>query len=454
MRSFKLGNAGMRGVVGGGLTVERAIDFASAFGTMVDGGRVLVGFDTRASSNMLYHAVVSALMGGGCRVYDAGIMPAGVMHFLTPHLKADGALMIGGGHQAMGWNAAIPLGTDGSYLNHIQLQELFDIYRSRQYRQAAWNEIQPLEKVPAGSLELYLDALCKEINVEAVRKAGLTVVADFCNGSGSIVADKFAERLGINMIAINRIHSGILPHEPEPRPRSAAQVQSIIAPLKADAGFVFNSDVSRASLVSDIGEALSEEYTAPIAADYILAKEPGARVVTNICSSRSLDDIVARHGGELYKTRVGQAGVIDRMGELGARIACEGSGAFTTDSWVRGFDGFYMMALILEYMAVSGRKLSELAADIPRYHIVKSTIRCQSSHAYGLIRNVLRELKDEAKVTEDDGIRFEWEDGWVSLRTASTESVIRMISEAATRETAIDREFYMRGLIERQVGGA
>ncbi len=452
MRSFKLGNAGMRGVIGVGLTVERAIDFASAFGTMVDGGNVLVGFDTRSSSNMLYHAVVSALMGAGCRVCDAGIMPAGVIHYLTPQLEAAGGLLIGGGHQTMGWNAAIPLASDGSYLNYIQFQELFDIYRSHQYRQASWDGIHSLEKIPADSIDRYLDALCKVIDVKAIKKAGYTVVADFCSGSGSVLADQFAERLGIRMIAINRMFSGVLPHEPEPRPRSASQVQALIAPLNADAGFVFNSDVSRVSLVSDIGEALSEEYTAPLAADYLLAKSPGARVVTNICSSRSLDDIAARHGAELYKTRVGQAWVIDRMAELGAKIACEGSGSLTTDKWVHGFDGFYVMALILEAMAVSGRKLSELLGEIPRYHIVKTSIRCQASHAYSLIRNVARELKETTEITEEDGIRLEWEDGWVSLRAASTEGVIRMISEARTREVAVDREFYMRGLIERQVG--
>ncbi len=454
MRSFKLGNAGMRGVVGVGLTVERAIDFASAFGTMTDGGRILVGFDTRASSNMMYHAVTSALMGCGCSVLDAGIVPAGVIHFLTPKLKAEGALLIGGGHQPMGWNAAIPIAQDGSYLNFIQLQELFDIYRSHQYRQATWDQIKPLEKLPADFVDVYLDALCEVIDVEAIRKADFTIVADFCNGSGSVVADKFAERLGVRMIAINRIFSGILPHEAEPRPRSASQVQSIIGPLKADAGFVFNSDVSRVSLVSDVGEALSEEYTAPLLVNYLMDGKAGIRIVTNICSTRSLDDVVARHGGELYKTRVGQAGVIDRMAEVGALIACEGSGSLTTDKWVRGFDGFYMMGLALEYMAVSGRKLSELATEIPRYHIVKSIIHCQASHAYSLIRAVMRDLKAEARVTENDGVRLEWDDGWVSLRAASTDSVIRMISEANTREKAVDREFYMRGLIDRQIGGA
>lgn len=451
MRSFKLGNAGMRGVVGVGLTVERAINFASALGTMVDGGKILIGMDTRNSSNMLRHAVASAMLGCGCRVFDAGIAPAGVIHYLTPHLKMSGALLIGGGHQGMGWNATIPIASDGSYLNSIHLQELFDIYRSHQYRLAAWDQVHQLETVSESAMDGYLEALSKVVNVKAIKKAKLTVVVDFCNGSGGVIVEKFAEKFGINVVAINKIFSGILPHEPEPRPRSASQVQAIMGPLKANAGFVFNSDVSRMSIVTNTGEPLSEEYTAVLTADHLLTRNPGVRVVTNICSTRSLDDIVARHGGTLFKTRVGQAGVIDRMGELNAAIACEGSGSLTSSEWVRGFDGFYLMALVLEAMVEQGKTLDELAASIPRYHIVKSTVHCQAAHAYSLIRGVRDKVKD-AQITEDDGIRIEWPDGWVSLRSASTESVIRMISEAKTREKAVDREFYLRGLIERQVG--
>ena len=451
MRSFKLGTAGMRGMVGSGLTVERAVDFASAFGTLLDGGRVILGCDTRFSTNMLRHAASAALLGCGCEVLNAGIVPAGIIHFLTPHLKADGALLIGAGHQKAGCNAAIPLAAQGNYFNRIELQELLDIYHSHQYLGVPWNKIRKIKPIPEGVVYDYLDALCAVIDTRAIEKANFTVVADFCNGSGGAVGELVAERLGIKMIGINKIFSGILPHEPEPRPRTATQVQSLMSPLNADVGFVFNSDVSRMSIVTDTAETLSEEYTAPLAADYLLAKYPGSNVVSNICSTRSLDDIVTKHGGELFKTKVGQANVIDKMFETGALIACEGSGSLAGSNWVRGFDAFYVMALILEYMATTGKSLSALCSDIPRYHIVKSTVRCQSSQAYNLLRNI-RGMARDGVINEEDGIRIDWEDGWVSVRASATEAVIRLISESKNIEKAADRDFKLRGMIEHQRG--
>ena len=449
MRSFKLGTAGMRGIVGTGLTVERAIDFASAVGTLLDGGRVVLGCDTRFSTNMLRYAVTAALTGCGCEVLNAGIAPAGLIHFLTPHLNADGALLLGAGHQNAGWNAAIPLASKGNYFNRIELQELLDIYHSHRYRSVPWNKIEKVQAVPENVVDEYLDALCRVIDARAIENANFTVVADFCNGSGGAVAERVAERLGVKMIGINKIFSGILPHEPEPRPRTASQVQSLIAPLGADAGFVFNSDASRLAIVTNTAETLSEEYTAPLAADYLISGCSDARVVTNICSTRALDDVVAKHGGNLYKTRVGQAHVIDKMFETGAQVACEGSGSLTSSKWVCGFDALYVMAVILEYMAVTGRELSDLASEIPRYHIVKSTVRCQSSQAYAMLRN-MRGLAGDATVTEDDGTRIDWDDGWVSVRSSTTEAVIRMISESKTIEKAVDRDFQLRGMIEHQ----
>ena len=400
MRPLKLGSAGIRGIVGTGIAPDTAIDFAAAFGTFTSGGRVIVAMDTRISSPMLRHAVLSALSGCGCEVIDAGIMPAPVLHFMTPLLNAAGALLIGGGHQAAGWNAIIPFNASGAYLNSIQLRELLDIYHSRRYLSCSWDNVHPVHPAPEDIVEKYLDGLGKILDVELIASRKFTVICDFCNGSGSVLAERFAEKFGIKMIPINNILSGIMPHDPEPRPRSGFQVQSIMLPLKADAGFVFNSDMSRMAVVSNQGETLSEEITFPLAADYLLSKKSNrCKVVTNICTTRSLDDIVKRHKCVLEKIRVGQASIIDRMKETGARLGGEGCGGFALADWVNGFDSFLAMGTILESMAASKCSLTELASRLPRYHIVKKTINCPSAHAYTLIRSLRDHFKD-AKVTE------------------------------------------------------
>ena len=449
MRPTKLGSAGIRGVIGAGLTPENAIDFACAFGTFTDGGKVIVALDTRFSSEMLHQAVVSGLQSCGCKVHDLGIAPAMLLSFAIPKLKADGALLIGGGHQRESWNSIVPWGANGAYLNNIQIRELFDIYYGRRFLTCAWNKIKKVTPVSKNIQEQYFDALCKVVDTKAIAAAKFTVISDFCNGSGSILEKEFASRFGLNSIPINNILSGILPHDPEPRPHSAFQVQSLVKPLKSDVGFVFNSDMSRVSLVSDTGETLSEEYTFPLGADYLLeeAGKDGLRVISNTCTSKTLDDVVARRNGILEKHTTGQASMIDYMKESNAFISGEGSGSFTSSDWLPSFDALYVSALILEAMAKKQKTLSELIAGLPRYHIVKRTIESTSMNAYNRIRMLKNHFKD-AEICEIDGLRLDWDDGWVSLRASSTEQFIRLISESKNKELAEDRALKIHALLE------
>lgn len=451
MRFLRLGSAGMRGEIGSGLTPALAIDFSSAMGTYLRGGRILVAADTRFSSTMLSHAVISALLSCGCEVINSGIASAPELHFSTKFMNADGALLLGAGHHPAGWNAIVPVSEAGAYLNSVRQQELLDIYHSRRYAVKTWDKIGRETELPASAGEAYLDMLCSKIDTEAIADGKFKVVADFCNGSGSKLARSFASRLGIEMIAINDIFSGILPHDPEPRPRSSAQVQSVLKPLGAHAGFVFNSDMSRAAVVTSAGETLSEEYTFPLVADHILSKCPHpASVVSNWCTTRTLDDIVARHGGNVCKTKVGQSYIIDRMQEISAELAGDGSGSVALRDSVPGFDSFMAMAMILEAMALEKRTSAELAEELPRYHIVKKKVYCPSANAYSLLRSLKNQFPD-AELSEEDGFRFDWKDGWVHLRASNTEPVIRMIVEWKGTQEAIDRALHVRGLLERLV---
>jgi len=449
MRPTKLGSAGIRGVIGAGLTPENAIDFACAFGSFADGGKVVVALDTRFSSEMLHQAVVSGLQSCGCEVHDLGIAPAMLLSFAIPKLQAGGGLLIGGGHQRESWNSIVPWGANGAYLNNIQIRELFDIYYGRRFLTCTWHEIKKVVPVSKDIRKQYFNALCKVIDTKAITAAKFTVISDFCNGSGSILEKEFASRLGLNSVPINNILSGVLPHDPEPRPHSAFQVQSLMKPLKSDAGFVFNSDMSRLSLVSDTGETLSEEFTFPLGADYLLGKagKEGLRVVSNTCTSKTLDDVVARHNGILEKHTTGQANIIDYMKETNAFISGEGSGSFTSSDWLPGFDALYMSGIILEAMAKKQKTLSELIAGLPRYHIVKKTIESSSMNAYNRIR-ALKNHFDDAETCEIDGLRLDWKDGWVSLRASSTEQFIRLISESSNRQTAEDRALKISALME------
>lgn len=448
-RLLTLGAAGMRGKVGSGLTPGAASDFAAAFAAYVGTGRVLVGSDPRTSSGMLKCAVCAALAGGGCEVVDGGILTAGLMHFLIPAGGYAGGILITGGHQAAGWNALIPLASDGSYFDHLRQRELFDLYLGQRFAPVRASEVRPVRSLDPDAFEAYWEFLGQNIDLAAIRRAKFTLLGDFCNGSGARFAKRFASLLGIRLIGLNDEPCGTLPRDPEPRPRSASPIRSIVAPLGAAAGFVFNSDLSRMGIVTDSGEPLSEELTYPLAADYLLGKMPeGAAVVTNVCTSRSVDDVASRRGAKLERSRVGQAAVIDLARSTGAMLAGEGSGSFTTAA-LRGFDGFLMAGVLLESIAVRGEPLSRQLVSLPRYEMVKQAIPANSPNAYSMLRRMSREFGEEAVVSELDGLRFDWPDGFLSLRLSSTESTLRLISESKSRETALERAWRARLAWER-----
>ncbi len=446
MDSLRIGTAGLRGAVATALTPQLAMNFASALGTYIDGKAVVIGRDTRISSPMLHAAATAALMSCGCTVINADIISAPEMHYLVPKLQAAAGLLISAGHHPKGWNALTPLTGRGAFFTNVLLQELLDIYHSGRFSLQSWQGVGSEQPAPEQARHEYLDALCEKLDMDAIAAAGFTVIADFCNGAGAQVGERLAERLGIRMIAINRDPSGILPHDPEPRPRSALQVRSVLQPLNADIGFVFNSDMSRTSIVTSSGETLSEEYTAPMVADQILI--PGHKVITNGCTTRTLDEVVARHGAHLYKTRVGEAFIIDRMLELNAELAGDGSGSAAFGNHIPGYDNFMVMGIILEAMARRKTSSAALAEALPRHHIVKRSIRTSSSHAFTMIHG-LRDHFSGAEVTEEDGLRFDWRDGWVHLRASMTEPIVRMIVEWNSREKAEDMALQVRGLLER-----
>lgn len=434
--TLRLASFGVRGFVGQSLTPRVAMDFAAAFGTFVDGGRVLLGRDTRYSSPMLHSAVTASLLSCGCDVLDFGICPTPVLQFSVKPYEAAGALSITGGHNEMGWNALTLLGADGAFLEPTSGEALLGAFHAVDFVKRDAMSI-GRRIVQSDYFAPYLRALAKVVNRVAICRANFTVLIDPVGGAGCAFLDAFSQAFNLNLVAINGEPSGYLARDPEPRPRTARQMASFIRHVKGHAGFVLSSDMGRLSLVAETGEPLSEEYTLPLIVRHLLRQRAGP-VVTNSCTSRMVDDIAAGAGVELIKTEVGQAYVVAKMADEQARVGGEGSGSAAVPEFSRGFDGFLMMALVLEQMALSGEPLSALVRSLPSYQMVKKSIKSTSRAAY----RVLELFHAEAdrfgadRIDLTDGVRLDWEDGWLHVRASHTEQLIRVLSEARSREAA------------------
>lgn len=449
--SLRLSSVGVRGFVGQSLTPRVAMDVASAFGTYLDGGDVLVGRDTRQSSDLLHAAAVASLLACGCRVVDLGICPAPILQFCVPRRGAAGAIAISGGHHGPGWNSLTLIGRDGAVLEPSAGEAVLDVYHGGAFRRAAFDGI----AAPAAAESFegpYFAALAALVDRHAIAAAAFTVLIDPVGGAGCAFLEGFARALGFNLVGINAQPSAYLAREPEPRPRSATQMASIIRHVSGHVGFLLTSDMGRLSIVTEDGEPASEEASFALVAEHVLRQKPGA-VVTNCCTSRTIDDIAARHGVRVVKTAVGQAHVVAALADEGGRIGGEGSGGGVLPGFSRAFDGFLMMALVLEFMAVSRQPVSALLRDLPRYHITKRSIPCHTRRVYHILEHVRASLERDAGARTDftDGIRADWPDGWVHVRASHTEQIIRVISEDRNRDVALERADRLTRLVEQEI---
>ncbi|MBC7362765.1 MAG: hypothetical protein H5U06_10900 [Candidatus Aminicenantes bacterium] len=433
MKLLKLGISGVRGIVGETITPELVINFTSAFGTMLAAGPVLVGRDTRKSGPMIQEAATAALLSTGHEVIDLGICPTPIIQYLVKKNRARGAVSITAGHNSADWNALNFINSDGTYLNEFQGSELLDIYHLNRFSQKS------LKKVPRviheiNPEEFYFAWLKNKLNLEEISRARFKVVVDPCNGAGSKFVDQFFDLLGCELVAVNNDGNGYFPHDPEPRPRNAGEVASLVKATGSNIGFLLNSDVSRVSLVTEEGETLSEEYTFPIVASYYLKNHPGP-VVTNLSTSMMINDVARKYKVPVIRTRVGQSAVIQTMIQEGASVAGEGSGGLALRDFHPAFDGFVIMGLVLERMAVEQKKLSELVKELPRYHIVKDKIVCPPHRLHTLVAET-RKLYPGEEINSADGLRITRKDVWVHIRASTTEPLIRIIAESSSPNRA------------------
>ena len=437
MKPLKIGITGVRGIVSETFTPELAVEFSEAFGTYLDRGRILVCRDTRPSGPMIRSAVIAGLLAGGCEVVDLGICPTPSMQLAIKWLNADGGIAITAGHNPWQWNALKFVRADGLYLSPTQGEELLDIFHQGEFAKATWDTIkQTVQTVNA--IEEHIKLLNDSFDTEAIRSRNLTVAVDCCNGACSFLSPKWLTTLGCEVLAVNDDPNAPFPHAPEPKRETMAQLCAVVKAGRAAIGFAHDADGERLGIVTDLGEPLSEEMTLAIAADIRLRKKKGA-VVTNVSTSAAVDIIAARHGGSVVRTPVGQAyiseGLIEQNGVLGG----EGSGGITVPEVHLTHDSAAAIGLILEYLAESGERISDVVQQLPRLTTLKHNVVVEPHRLYSVLQEFRAAMEQEGlEVDSTDGIKVTLHSGWVHVRASNTESMIRIIVEA--EEAAAARE--------------
>lgn len=430
--------SGVRGRVGDGLTPETVARFAAGFGAWSlsrgMGRTIVLGRDSRVSGPMFHHAVVAALQSVGAHVVDVGIAPTPTIQLAVEHHHAAGGLAITASHNPIEWNALKFIGASGLFLDAGEGREMRAVVEGEIPR-VGWDALGAVE-LDDGAIERHIERIMALpfLDVDGIRARGFRVALDCVRGAGGLVLPVLLERLGCRVEAINLEVDGRFPRPPEPVAENLGEMEALVRRSGAAVGFVTDPDVDRLALVSEQGVAIGEDYTLALAARVVLAHRPGP-VVTNLSTSRIVDDVAARAGREVVRAPVGEVNVAVRMRREGAPIGGEGNGGVILTEMHLGRDAPVGVALVLQLLHETGKPLSGIVDEYPRYAIVKDKL-ARPDVPLDEVYATLRGAFADADVDTQDGLRLAWRDRWVHVRPSGTEPIVRVIAEAPTDDGA------------------
>jgi phosphomannomutase len=425
--------SGIRGIVGRGLTPAPAVAFAEALATAVGGGKVVLSRDGRPSGQLLRHAVLAGLLGGGCEVLDLGVAPTPTCGLAVRRLEAAGGIQITASHNPAQWNGLKLFGPTGAVLTAREGQEVKALFDAGRFRRAAWDRLGSVRACDQAAT-WHRQRVLELADVERIRGRPLRAFLDANGGAGGPLGRQLLEVLECRPVVLGGEADGRFAHEPEPVAGNLAGVCPRVAAAKADIGFVLDPDADRLALIDETGRYAGEELTLALAVLFRLGQERGP-VVINMSTSRLVEDICRRFGVPCHRAAVGEANVVEQMRAVGAVIGGEGNGGVIDPrvGWVR--DPFIGMGLILSLLAQTGKQLSALAGELPGYTIVKTKYEVDRARLPELF-TTLEARWPEARVNRVDGLRLDWEDRWVHVRPSNTEPIVRVIAEAPREEDA------------------
>jgi phosphomannomutase len=427
--------SGVRGVVGPALNAEVACRMAAAFGTWAPAGPIVVGRDSRLSGPMMRHAVVAGLVSTGHDVIDLGIATTPTTEMLVTTHGASGGIILTASHNPEPWNALKLLASTGLFLSAAEGDAVLSIQREGRIVHKRWDELGIVTE-DAAAAEVHIRGILglPWLDRDRIAARSLHAVVDCTNGAGGVVAPELLRRLGVEVTELHCEPTGRFSRRPEPTPAHLDDLAARVREVGADVGFATDPDADRLGLVDETGGALSEEYTLVLAADWLLARQPGP-VVVNLSTTSAMDDVCARHGAPLHRTAVGEVNVVERMLAVGAVVGGEGNGGVILPALHAGRDAMVGMALILQSLADGDRTLSQQNAALPRYHMIKRSQPLQRPVSDAELQE-LAQAEFGGPLDTTDGVKVTRPEGWVHLRRSNTEPIVRAIAESRDAATA------------------
>lgn len=435
------GTAGIRGIANRDLTPQLAIRVGLCMaGYLGPGKSIVVGRDTRVSSDMIAMAVISGLLSGGCNVEDVGVVATPTLSFAIKMLKADGGVMITASHNPSEWNGIKLWNFDGTIFTRNQDREVEELMCKSENYFVPWGSIGSFRRVE-GIPDMYVRAILNRIDTEAVKSRNYRVVLDCGGGAACFSSPKLLRGLNCKLTTLGCEPDGLFRmRNPEPRPENLSKLIETVKFTSSDLGIAHDGDGDRTSFIDENGNYVQgDKILALICLNY-LRNKPGSVIVTTVITSSVVFDVAEKIGAKVALTPVGESCVVEKMKETGAEIGGEENIGLIVRDWVWSREGIYAAALVLDIMAREKRPLSQLLSELPNYEQAKLSVKCDGN-VYQLIKHdvirIVREMlpRDYDDIVTIDGIKVYYGRSWILVRPSGTEPLFRVFVEAEDKAT-------------------
>jgi len=419
--------SGLRGIIGETLDPTVAIRYACSFAAEIPPGPIAIGRDGRTTGPMLTDAIRAGLCAAGRDVLDADVVSTPTLGVLVREHQCAGGIQISASHNPPAYNGMKLFSGEGQVINAAAGQPVLDRYRRGQLEWATHDQLGHCQMID-DTLSRHQHLVLATVDVARIRAAKFKVLLDSNHGAGGLLGRRLLEELGCQITALGAEPTGLFAHPAEPTAENLASVLAEVTRSGAAIGFCQDPDADRLALIDEQGKYIGEEYTVALCTDHVLSKHPGP-MVTNCSTSRMSEDLAAKHGVPFYRSAVGEANVTEVMRSHQATFGGEGNGGPIDPrvGYVR--DSFVGMALLLDAMAASGKPVSQLAAKLPRYEIEKTKVTLDPAQVQPAFAALKAHFAD-ATPDEMDGLRLDWSDRWLLVRSSNTEPIVRVIAES------------------------
>jgi len=418
----------IRGIYPLDLNEETAYLIGRGFVEYTGAKRVVVGRDMRISSPTLFEALTKGIINQGADVYDMGEVPTEFLYFAVGNYGYETGIMITASHNPKEYNGFKMIKKVSSGFAMIRGEDIVDIIE-----RAEFSEVQDKGKMENINVwQDYLNHIFSLVDLKKIKP--FKVAIDAGNGMAGKVIPELVPKLPIKVISLNFKLDGNFPAHPSNVFKEGAtdQISRTVRKEKADFGFIFDGDADRIYLIDERGAFIPADVSLLLLAKYFLEKNPGTAIAYNTICSKAVPEFIEKWGGKPIRTKVGFVNVREEAIKNNGIMGGELSGHYCFKDNFYGDSGFITFLILLQVISESGKKVSEMIAELSPY-AKTSEINFEIEDKQRVL-NKVKEKHSDGKQDYLDGVTVEYDDWWFNLRPSQTEPLLRLTIEAKTKE--------------------